>query len=197
VRDGLYDVMFDNDTAKAKLGMTREELMHDHVHPQLPGAHLYGAGFVAWGIRHMVTLELMHSAHSTPVLARQTHTRHIVGAHAAAAAAAAFPAGEAGLASYYTGRSRSSRRSRRSIGSNAAERHLLYSYTTDSSSSSSGGSIVDAYNEDDSYLTMYKPHSPGPADWQSYDAPPPLPAFVSPRAAQQVDADTFCAAGEQ
>jgi hypothetical protein len=191
--------MFDNDTAKAKLGMTREELMHDHVHPQLPGAHIYGAGFVAWGIRHMVTQELMHSTHSAPVLARQTHTRHIVGARAAAAAAAAAavgsPAGGVGLASYYTGRSRSSRRSRRSIGSEPSQRHLLYSYTTDSSSSSS--SIDDAYNEDDSYLTMYNPHSAGPADWQLYDVPPPLPAFVSPRAAQQIDADTFCAAGEQ
>ncbi|WIA20182.1 hypothetical protein OEZ85_006030 [Tetradesmus obliquus] len=40
VRDALYDVLFYDDVAKAKLGMTRAEMMHDHVHPQLPGAHL-------------------------------------------------------------------------------------------------------------------------------------------------------------
>jgi hypothetical protein len=173
--------MFKDDVAKAKLGMTRSEMMHDHVHPQLPGAHLYGAGFVAWGIRHMVTLELMHSTHSVPLLARQTHTRHIVGARAAAAAAAGD-----GVRSL-TGRSSSSRRKR-------GQRQLLYSL--DSSSSSSSSSSDGVYNEDSSYLMMYNPHSPGPAEWQLYEAPPPLPPFVSPRAAQQVDDDTFCAAGE-
>ncbi|WIA40471.1 hypothetical protein OEZ86_013827 [Tetradesmus obliquus] len=177
VRDALYDVLFYDDVAKAKLGMTRAEMMHDHVHPQLPGAHLYGAGFVAWAIRHLVTLELMHSSsHSgAPVLARQTHTRHIVGSRAAAAG------------------------SRSSAGSSSgrSQRQLLYSYDSSSSSSSSSSSGSDgAYSEDSSYLMMYNPHSPDPAEWQQPDAPPPLPPFVSPRAAQQVDDDTFCAAGE-
>jgi hypothetical protein len=43
---------------------------------------------------------------------------------------------------------------------------------------------------------LYNPHSPGPAELQPFEAAPPLPPFVSVRAAQQVDADTFCAAGK-
>eukprot|EP00882_Tetradesmus_deserticola_P027249 GHRQ01030135.1.p1 GENE.GHRQ01030135.1~~GHRQ01030135.1.p1 ORF type:complete len:208 (+),score=36.03 GHRQ01030135.1:337-960(+) len=56
--------MYNDTYAKQKLGFTREELLKkDYIHPKLKGAELYGRGFVAWSIRHMVTLALLHSQH--------------------------------------------------------------------------------------------------------------------------------------
>jgi hypothetical protein len=63
-RDALYDILYDDKIAKEKLGFTREEMLKgDPIHPKLIGAQMYGGGFVAWGIRHMVTLALLHNPH--------------------------------------------------------------------------------------------------------------------------------------
>lgn len=64
VRDALYDILYDDAEAKRKLGFTREEMLKgDPIHPKLVGAQMYGGGFVAWGMRHMVTLALLHNSH--------------------------------------------------------------------------------------------------------------------------------------
>ncbi|KAF6261146.1 hypothetical protein COO60DRAFT_1625477 [Scenedesmus sp. NREL 46B-D3] len=58
VRDALYDIMFNDDVARAKLGMTREEMMHDHVHPQLPAQQVDEDTYCAAGeelSKHKVT----------------------------------------------------------------------------------------------------------------------------------------------
>lgn len=67
IRDSLYDILYNDTLAREKLGFTREEMLKgDPIHPKLVGAQMYGAGFVAWGIRHMVTLALLHNPHHYP-----------------------------------------------------------------------------------------------------------------------------------
>jgi hypothetical protein len=64
VRDALYDILYNDTIARQKLGFTREEMLKgDPIHPKLVGAQMYGGGFVAWGVRHMVTLALLHNPH--------------------------------------------------------------------------------------------------------------------------------------
>ncbi|WIA19951.1 hypothetical protein OEZ85_005833 [Tetradesmus obliquus] len=125
VRDALFDVLYNDTLAKQKLGFTREEMLKgDPIHPKLIGAQMYGGGFVAWGVRHMVTLSLLHNQH---------HYSHPLLQH-----------------------------------SRVVRRRQLLSR----SPPSFAGSEV---SED---LT-----------------PPPLPSFVSPIAAKQLDRDNICYAG--
>lgn len=64
-RDALYDLVFDEAAARFHLGMSIPELLKDRIHPRLPGARLYGSGLVAWGVRHMVTRELLAASRSS------------------------------------------------------------------------------------------------------------------------------------
>jgi hypothetical protein len=176
VRDALYNAMFDDTLLLPLLGLTRDEFMKDHIHPKLAGARVYGAGFVAWAIRHLVTKLLLqaqqqHQPHW--LVAPLQHFRH------------------QGDSDY---------------GVLPAQRRRLLDITRSSSSSSGSSSwlvgLPWTLRKQYSRTISQTQPSTGATSQQvaalaaALAAGPALPTAVSPVAAQQLDVDTFCAAGE-
>jgi hypothetical protein len=175
VRDALYNAMFDDALLLPLLGLTRDEFMKDHIHPKLAGARVYGAGFVAWAIRHLVTKSLLQAQQQQQqqqhwLAAPLQHYRH------------------QGDSDY---------------GVVPAHRRRLLDVTSSSSSSSSWPVRLPwALGKQHSRTISQTQPSIGATSQQvaalaaALAAGPALPSAVSPVAAQQLDVDTFCAAGE-
>ncbi|KAF6261151.1 hypothetical protein COO60DRAFT_811472 [Scenedesmus sp. NREL 46B-D3] len=174
VRDALYNAMFDDALLLPLLGLTREQFMKDHIHPKLAGARVYGAGLVAWAIRHLVTkslLQLQQHQQQHGLAAPVQHYRHHEHTY---------------------------------LNMLSTRRQLLLDLSSLSSSSSSqpvtvGGVVGRLHSR-----TMTQQQLSTDAAIQqaaalavALGAVPALPSAVSPAAAQQLDADTFCAAGEE
>lgn len=170
VRDGLYDIMF-NDTAMSSIiGLTREQFMKDHIHPKLAGARVYGAGFVAWAVRHLVTKTLLQlTQHAVP--SEHHHFRHHSYTYLNT------------LPSHH----------------HLHHRRLMGSPSTTTRLGRIGHRLMREQSDDgllDWLNTGPISSSSSSPDATELAAAPPLPAAVSPVAAEQLDDDTFCAAGE-
>ncbi|WIA40473.1 hypothetical protein OEZ86_013829 [Tetradesmus obliquus] len=185
VRDALYNAMFDDALLLPLLGLTRDDFLKDHIHPKLAGARVYGAGFVAWAIRHLVTKSLLLQAqqqqqhHGVAAVPAQHYRHH---AHSYLDVLPTRRRGLLGLISSSSGSSSSS-----------------------SSSSSSGANLPLSTGwgrQHSRMISAQRPIMESPNDLQStalaaaLGATPALPSAVSPVAAQQLDVDTFCAAGQ-
>jgi hypothetical protein len=181
VRDALYTAMFDDELLLPLLGLTREEFLKDHIHPKLAGARVYGAGFVAWAIRHLVTKSLLQAQQQHGPLQHHRHHEYGYASLLPAAAAVGW------------------RRLLRLTSSSSSSSNV------DSSSSSSGGGFTLSSSwpwrrqhsrmqlSTDAVASSQQAAALAAALGASFAA---LPSAVSPVAAQQLDVDTFCVAGE-